>query len=141
MVNGNMHPGANRTAFLAATEIHHSQPLLVFDNHDRMRSWDRFGDGVHDAAIARIIAALLLTSRAAVLLYQGEEIGQRSVTPPRIEEVRDPLGVRGWPKDKGRDGDAPVTLPPYAAWVAAARAHRARRHRPRRSDGGHHPAV
>jgi alpha-glucosidase len=89
----------------AATEIHDSQPLLVFDNHDRTRSWDRFGDGVHDAAIARIIAALLLTSRAAVLLYQGEEIGQRTAVPQRIEQVRDPLGIRGWPQDKGRDGE------------------------------------
>ena len=62
----------------AATEIHDSQPLLVFDNHDRPRSWDRYGDGVHDEQIARIIATLLLTSRAAVLLYQGEEIGQRT---------------------------------------------------------------
>ena len=89
----------------AATEIHHSQPLLVFDNHDSVRSWDRFGDGIHDEEIARIIATLLLTSRAAVLLYQGEEIGQRTDTPERRAEVRDPRGIRGWPRDKGRDGE------------------------------------
>jgi len=89
----------------AATELHDSQPLLVFDNHDRVRSWDRYGDGVHDAEIARIIAMLLLTSRAAVLLYQGEEIGQRDAPPQHIEEVRDPMGVRGWPEQKGRDGE------------------------------------
>jgi len=91
--------------FEAATEIHHSQPLLVFDNHDNVRSWDRFGDGIHDGEIARVIATLLLTSRAAVLLYQGEEIGQRTATPERREEVRDPLGIRGWPREKGRDGE------------------------------------
>jgi alpha-glucosidase len=89
----------------AATEIHHSQPLLVFDNHDVPRSWDRYGDGVHDAEIARIIAALLFTARAAVLLYQGEEIGQRTATPARVEDVRDPMGVSGWPREKGRDGE------------------------------------
>jgi alpha-glucosidase len=89
----------------AATEIHHSQPLLVFDNHDNVRSWDRFGDGTHDGEIARIIATLLLTARAAVLLYQGEEIGQRTATPTRVEDVRDPLGIRGWPREKGRDGE------------------------------------
>jgi alpha-glucosidase len=89
----------------AATEIHHSQPLLVFDNHDNVRSWDRFGDGIHNAEIARIIATLLLTSRAAVLLYQGEEIGQRTAPPERREQVRDPLGIRGWPREKGRDGE------------------------------------
>jgi alpha-glucosidase len=89
----------------AACEIHGSQPLLVFDNHDMVRSWDRYGDGVRDDRIARIIAALLLTSRAAVLLYQGEEIGQRTVPPKRIENVRDPMGVSGWPRVKGRDGE------------------------------------
>lgn len=89
----------------AQSELHGSQPLLVFDNHDQIRSWDRFGDGVHNAQIARIVAALLLTSRAAALIYQGEEIGQTTATPTRIEEVRDPIGISGWPKEKGRDGE------------------------------------
>jgi alpha-glucosidase len=89
----------------AATELHDSQPLLVFDNHDNVRSWDRFGDGQHNAQIARIVAALLLTSRATAMLYQGQEIGQTTATPTRIEEVRDPLGITGWPKEKGRDGE------------------------------------
>ena len=89
----------------AQTELHGSQPLLVFDNHDQIRSWDRYGDGVHNAEIARIVAALLLTSRAAALLYQGEEIGQVTATPTRVEDVRDPIGITGWPKEKGRDGE------------------------------------
>jgi alpha-glucosidase len=87
------------------TEIHGSQPLLVFDNHDNIRSWDRFADGVHDAAIARVVATLLLTARATALIYQGEELGQRTATPKRREDVRDPIGIRGWPKEKGRDGE------------------------------------
>src|SRR5438105_4786092 len=89
----------------AATQLHDSRPLLVFDNHDNIRSWDRFGDGVHNDAIARIVAALLLTSRATALLYQGEEIGQRTATPTRVEDVKDPIGITGWPKEKGRDGE------------------------------------
>jgi len=89
----------------AQSELHGSPPLLVFDNHDNPRSWDRFGDGVHDAAIARIVATLLLTSRDAALLYQGQEIGQTTATPTRIEDVRDPIGITGWPKEKGRDGE------------------------------------
>jgi len=89
----------------AATELHGSRPLLVFDNHDNVRSWDRYGDGVHNAAIAKIIATLLLTSRSAVLLYQGEEIGQTTSTPTRVEDVKDPIGITGWPKEKGRDGE------------------------------------
>jgi alpha-glucosidase len=87
------------------TELHGSQPLFVFDNHDNPRSWDRYGDGAHDAAIARIIATLLLTSRAAALIYQGEEIGQTTATPTRVQDVRDPIGITGWPKEKGRDGE------------------------------------
>jgi alpha-glucosidase len=89
----------------AETQLHDSQPLLVFDNHDNVRSWDRFGDGVHNAGIARIVATLLLTSRAAVLLYQGEELGQTTATPSRVEDVRDPIGITGWPREKGRDGE------------------------------------
>ena len=89
----------------AQSELHGSQPLLVFDNHDQIRSWDRYGDGTHNAAIARIIAALLLTSRDAALLYQGQEIGQVTATPTRVEDVRDPIGITGWPKEKGRDGE------------------------------------
>ena len=79
--------------------------MLVFDNHDNIRSWERYGDGVHNAQIAKIIATLLLTSRATALLYQGEEIGQVTTMPIRVEEVRDPIGVTGWPKEKGRDGE------------------------------------
>ena len=87
------------------TELNDATPLLVFDNHDQMRSWNRFGDGVHDAQIARIVAALLLTARDAALIYQGQEIGQITATPTRKEDVRDPIGIRGWPKEKGRDGE------------------------------------
>ena len=82
-----------------------SQPLFVFDNHDNVRSWDRFGDGVHNAAIARIIATVLLTSRAAVLLVPGAGDRTDNRNPQRVEDVRDPIGMTGWPKEKGRDGE------------------------------------
>ena len=88
-----------------APELLGGQPLFVFDNHDNIRSWDRYGDGVHNAAIAKVIAALLLTSRSAALLYQGEEIGQPTTTPTRVQDVRDPIGITGWPQEKGRDGE------------------------------------
>jgi alpha-glucosidase len=87
------------------TQVHGSQPLLVFDNHDNPRSWDRYGDGVHNAQIARVIAALLLSSKATALLYQGQELGQPTTTPTRIQDVKDPIGVSGWPREKGRDGE------------------------------------
>ena len=87
------------------TEVHGSQPLLYFDCHDTDRSWDRYGDGVHNALIARLIATLLLTSRATVLLYQGEELGQVTSKPTRLADVRDPVGKVFWPAYVGRDGE------------------------------------
>jgi alpha-glucosidase len=87
------------------TEVHGSQPLLVFDNHDNMRSWERYGDGVHNMAIAKLIAAMLFTTRATALMYYGEELGMTTSTPTRVEDVKDPIGRTGWPKEKGRDGE------------------------------------
>jgi alpha-glucosidase len=98
-------PLIRRRLLEADTQLHGSEPLLVYDNHDIVRSWDRYGDGVHDLQIAKLVATVLLTSKASALLYQGEEIGQHTDVPKRIEDVKDPMGVSGWPKDKGRDGE------------------------------------
>ena len=87
------------------TQVNGSQPLLVFDNHDNIRSWERYGDGVHDVQIAKLIAAMLLTTRATALMYYGEELGMVTSTPTRVEDVMDPIGRTGWPKEKGRDGE------------------------------------
>ncbi|HEV2621755.1 MAG TPA: alpha-glucosidase [Frateuria sp.] len=81
------------------------QPLIVFDNHDNPRSIDRFGDGRHDVQRAKAIATLLLTSRATALTYYGAPLGMTTATPARKEDVRDPIGITGWPKEKGRDGE------------------------------------
>jgi len=80
-------------------------PLFVFDNHDRPRSWDRYGDGQHNVAIAKMLATILLASRSASLIYQGEELGMETITPTRKEDVHDPRGLAGWPQEKGRDGE------------------------------------
>ncbi len=89
----------------AENDLHGNQPLFVFDNHDNPRSWNRYGDGVHDAAIARIAAAILLTTRSTALMYYGQEIGMVTTQPKTKSEVRDPAGLVGWPKYKGRDGE------------------------------------
>jgi alpha-glucosidase len=89
----------------AETDLRGNMPLLAFDNHDNPRSWNRYGDGVHDAAIARLVAALLLTPRATALVYYGQEIGMENDDPKRIEDVKDPIGKLGWPTMKGRDGE------------------------------------
>ena len=87
------------------SQIHGSQPFLFFDNHDNVRSFIRFGDGVHDAAIAKVVAALLLTPRATPQTYYGAEIGMPDTPPTRKEDVRDPFGLADWPANKGRDGE------------------------------------
>jgi alpha-glucosidase len=89
----------------AETELNGSQPLFVFDNHDNIRSIDRYGDGVHNQQIAKILAVVLLTTRSTALMYYGEEIGMVTSTPTRREDVKDPIGITGWPKVKGRDGE------------------------------------
>jgi len=81
------------------------QPYFFFNNHDQARTWDRYGDGVHNEQIAKLMAALLLTTHATPQMYYGEEIGMRTTVPTRIEDVKDPVGRTGWPKDKGRDGE------------------------------------
>jgi alpha-glucosidase len=46
-----------------------------------------------------------LTLRGTPILYYGEEIGMENNDPKRKQDVKDPIGVLSWPKDKGRDGE------------------------------------
>jgi alpha-glucosidase len=89
----------------AETGLHGNMPLFVFDNHDNRRSWNRFGDGQHDDAIARLIATLLLTPRDTALMYYGQELGMSNNDPKSFGQVKDPIGRIGWPKEIGRDGE------------------------------------
>jgi len=89
----------------AEHDLDDDQPLFVFDNHDNARSWNRYGDGKHNVDIARVIATLLLATRSAAIMYYGEELGMTTTTPARVEDVKDPIGKIGWPKEKGRDGE------------------------------------
>jgi alpha-glucosidase len=83
----------------------HGQPEYFFSNHDQPRQWDRYGDGAHNDQIAKLMAVLLLTTRGTPQMYYGEELGMRTTDPARIEDVHDPIGKLGWPKEKGRDGE------------------------------------
>jgi alpha-glucosidase len=89
----------------AETELGNNTPLLVFDNHDNPRLDARYGDGVHDTEIQRVISTMLFAHRGASLFYYGDEIGMKTTPPTRKEDVKDPVGITGWPKDKGRDGE------------------------------------
>src|SRR6185437_2357290 len=80
-------------------------PVYVLSNHDIVRSYARYGDGVHNDQIAKLMAGLYLTLRGTPIMYYGEEIGMTNNDPKRVEDVKDPIGKRGWPKEKGRDGE------------------------------------
>jgi alpha-glucosidase len=89
----------------AETKIHGNQPLFVFDNHDNPRSAARYGDGVHNKAIDKMLATILFTTRSTAMMYYGDEIEMPTTVPTSKEQVKDPIGVTGWPKEKGRDGE------------------------------------
>ena len=89
----------------AETQLNGNTPLLLFDNHDNPRIEARYGDGVHDTDIQRVLSTILFASRGTALFYYGDEIGMKTTPPTRKEDVKDPVGLTGWPKDKGRDGE------------------------------------
>ncbi len=90
---------------IAAVDAASGWPTFVISNHDIVRSYDRYGDGVHNDQIAKLMAALYLTLRGTPIMYYGEEIGMKTTPPTRKEDVKDPIGRTGWPEEKGRDGE------------------------------------
>src|SRR5581483_3428810 len=80
-------------------------PVFVISNHDIVRSYNRYGDGEHNDAIAKLMGGMYLTLRGTPIMYYGEEIGMENNDPKRKEDVQDPIGKLGWPEEKGRDGE------------------------------------
>ncbi len=72
----------------------------ALSNHDVMRHASRMG---LDEAGRRVAAALLLSLRGSVCLYQGEELGLTEADVA-FDDLQDPYGIRFWPEFKGRDG-------------------------------------
>jgi alpha-glucosidase len=80
-------------------------PVYVIGNHDMPRSYGRYGDGQHNDQIAKLMAGMYLTLRGTPIMYYGEELGMQNDDPERKEDVKDPMGITGWPTEKGRDGE------------------------------------
>ncbi|HHY49488.1 MAG TPA: alpha-glucosidase, partial [Alphaproteobacteria bacterium] len=79
-------------------------PCWSFSNHDVIRHVSRWAPhGADRVALGRLCAALLLSLRGSVCLYQGEELGLPEADM-LFEELTDPPGIRFWPEYKGRDG-------------------------------------
>ena len=90
---------------IAAVNAVNGWPVYVIGNHDMERSYNRYGDGKHNDAIAKVMAGLYLTLRGTAIMYYGEEIGIENNDPKFKKDVKDPIGKRGWPEEKGRDGE------------------------------------
>jgi alpha-glucosidase len=68
-------------------------PCNTLGNHDSSRLISHFGDGIHNAEIARLSLALVLTLRGTPFLYYGEEIGMTDLMLTDISQVRDTMGI------------------------------------------------
>ena len=90
---------------IAAVNSASGWPVYVLGNHDIERSYNRYGDGKHNDEIAKLMAGMYLTLRGTPILYYGEEIGMQNNDPKFRKDVKDPIGRRGWPDEKGRDGE------------------------------------
>jgi alpha-glucosidase len=90
---------------IGAVDASGEWPVFVIGNHDILRSWNRYGDGTHNDEIAKDMSAMYLTLRGTPIMYYGEEIGMQNNDPKHREDVKDPIGKLGWPKEKGRDGE------------------------------------
>lgn len=68
-------------------------PCNTLGNHDCSRIHTRFGDRQHDAELARLHAALVLTLKGTPFLYNGEEIGMTDhiITDPT--QLRDTMAT------------------------------------------------
>jgi glycosidase len=56
-------------------EAGRTMPLIFSDAPSLKRTLTRFGDGTRDEAAAKAVAAMLLTTRTATMLFWGQELG------------------------------------------------------------------
>ncbi|WP_326539411.1 alpha-amylase family glycosyl hydrolase [Pseudorhodoferax sp.] len=78
-------------------------PCWAISNHDCVRVATRWGGAQPDAQLLRQAAALLLTLRGSVCIYQGEELGLPEAKLA-FDDLQDPYGITMWPEYTGRDG-------------------------------------
>jgi alpha-glucosidase len=90
---------------IAAANAVKGWPTYVMNNHDIVRSVDRYTpEGADKRQIAKLLATLMMTLRGTPIMYYGEEIAMVNNDPTRVEDILDPIGKLGWPEFKGRDG-------------------------------------
>ena len=78
-------------------------PCWTFSNHDTARPVSRWAEHAHaPERFGEQMMALVLSLQGSVCIYQGEELGLPD-GEVRREELTDPVGIRFWPRNKGRD--------------------------------------
>jgi alpha-glucosidase len=88
-------------------------PCNTLGNHDTPRVWGRCGDGVHDAELARLHLALMLTLKGTPFLYNGEEIGMADLELANLGQLRDTTALNRYRTMTGKLG-----MPPQQALKA-----------------------
>jgi alpha-glucosidase len=73
-------------------------PCNTLGNHDTSRIHTFFGDRQHDAELARLHAALMLTLKGTPFLYNGEEIGMTDLIITDPTRLRDTMAT--WYHDR-----------------------------------------
>lgn len=68
-------------------------PCNTLGNHDSPRLYNHYGDGTHDAELARLNLALILTLRGTPFLYNGEEIGMTDLMILDPSQLRDTMAT------------------------------------------------
>ena len=68
-------------------------PCNTLGNHDCPRVHTRYGDRQHDAELARLHAALVLTLKGTPFLYNGEEIGMTDYIITDPGKLRDTMAT------------------------------------------------
>lgn len=87
------HIRANQAARLAELPPG-AWPCNTLGNHDAPRVWSRYGDGLHNAELARLHLALMLTLQGTPFLYNGEEIGMADLELADVRDLRDTAAVK-----------------------------------------------
>jgi alpha-glucosidase len=82
----------DRLAQLRALSIE-GWPCNTLGNHDSPRIHTRYGDRQHDAELARLHAALVLTLKGTPFLYNGEEIGMTDYIITDPTQLRDTMAT------------------------------------------------
>lgn len=114
-------------------EIGDGWPCWAFSNHDVRRSATQFGGSNPDPRVGRFVPVLLGSLRGTICIYQGEELGLPEAEIAN-EDMVDPVGIRFYPDNPGRDGcrtpmpwqagATHVGFSSAAPWLPVCEAHR-----------------